>query len=577
MSRWLRHGLLVGRTELRRSVRGLLDDRLQLAMIGVGTLVMVLFSGVAAVGIVVFGGELAGHALPPAVGGWLVVMWGFIAYMSASRGASQHDRIDAEPLVLTTTSPRAVATGIVSAEIARGVAYAGLPAVLVTGGFAYATGSPLFLAIALPALGAAYGTAALVGYGIGIGAALAIARSRWVARYKTYLAVALLIVVLPPIFYAFSGQLDYALLAWVPLAWYADLIVLGAPIEGSTLRAVGAVAFTGVLAIGGGWAVDRLTTAYWFTDPVEVDDGRAARTPGASSLEAAVGRLPLPLGPIGRPSRTVVLRTLVQTWRNPSKLWLQLLVVVAFVPSLATGGGGGAIAWGTLAPAAAVLVPWLAGSLFGLNPLGDEGDALPATLTSTITGRAYVRGFLAVSLVVGLPLSVLAIVGTAIPAPYDPLETAGLLALGLAALAASAPLALALGMRFPRFGALSGGWGDREVVPPSLTAMFVHVLVLGIVAGGGTLAWVSPAGARAVVVGLVWLLVLLPAALAASRGVDAARTVADWGEAVTDAIAALSAASVRIAVAGSALVVLLAVAALSYWYAVRRFEAYTVD
>ncbi|PSQ49677.1 hypothetical protein BRD12_05315, partial [Halobacteriales archaeon SW_12_67_38] len=40
----------------------------------------------------------------------------------------------------------------------------------------------------------------------------------------------------------------------------------------------------------------------------------------------------------------------------------------------------------------ALLVPWLAGATFGLNPFGDEGAVLPATLTGAISGGAFVRG-----------------------------------------------------------------------------------------------------------------------------------------------------------------------------------------
>jgi len=75
--------------------------------------------------------------------GLTVPFWGTIVYLYAARALSRTGRIDAESLMLTTTSTRAVVTGLVIAELLRGATYLALPTIILAGAFAATVGAPL--------------------------------------------------------------------------------------------------------------------------------------------------------------------------------------------------------------------------------------------------------------------------------------------------------------------------------------------------------------------------------------------------------------------------------------------------
>jgi len=197
-----------------------------------------------------------------------------------------------------------------------------------------------------------------------------------------------------PIFALSSGRIDFAVLASVPIAWYTDLLVVGSPIQPSLLRALGAIGVTIALVGLAGAAVDRLAGIYWYSDPITgtITGVESTSPPEAvSPLEAALRPIPLSLVLSKTPSRTVAARALIQTLRNPGKL--------SFVLPPAIGSTDNRecfrfrIGWEILLGGMFCRYsPGLGGVAFGLNPLGDEGDVLPVTLTTTVSGRTFVRG-----------------------------------------------------------------------------------------------------------------------------------------------------------------------------------------
>ena len=160
------------------------------------------------------------------------------------------------------------------------------------------------------------------------------------------------------------------------------------------------------------------------------------------------------------------------------------------------------------APAAAVLLPWIAGATFAMNPFGDEGAVPPATLIS-ISRPAYVRGLMLPGLLFGVPITTLVTGGAAFDGPFELPVAVGLVGVSLLAMVVAATSAPAVGMWFPRFSAISIGQ-SREVVPPRLVTTTLHFL--GVTVPGAFLSFslLDARLARAIVAGMAGF---LPAAL----------------------------------------------------------------
>jgi len=218
-----------------------------------------------------------------------------------------------------------------------------------------------------------------------------------------------------------------------------------------------------------------------------------------SPLEAALRPIPLSLVLSKTPSRTVAARALIQTLRNPGKLSFVLLPAIVAAPTIVNAFGSG-IGWEILLAVCFVGIPWFSGVAFGLNPLGgDEGDVLPVTLTTTVSGRTFVRG-LALGFSVGSMLLLLTglVLGCSVPSNTTDLTAALLLAAAL--LWCSVLLAPAAGVRFPRFSTVSAGRA-QNILPPSLTASTLHGIIVFGFGLFGALSWFLPEGTRSIIAG----------------------------------------------------------------------------
>jgi len=112
---------------------------------------------------------------------------GTIVYLYAARALSRTGRIDAESLMLTTTSTRAVVTGLVIAELLRGATYLALPTIILAGAFAATVGAPLSVLCIPLAVTTLLASAGIVGYTLGLAGATLVSTSPFIARYKTLL------------------------------------------------------------------------------------------------------------------------------------------------------------------------------------------------------------------------------------------------------------------------------------------------------------------------------------------------------------------------------------------------------
>jgi hypothetical protein len=582
---WLRHAIQVGVFEFRRSVRAIWRDKARFGLMALG----LVFPSVILVGFtVLFADAIRGAgtiSLPEQVSGMVALFWLFGVFIIAQRVASARPRIDAEPLMLTTVSSRTAAGGLLVAETLRVLAYLGLPALTLTGVVLYLFGPSVSL-VSLPLAAVLFAATAVVGGSVvGYAVAWLVATSRFVARHKTVLgsAVALLamggyaLTLLPQT--GFGGQ---AALAWLPVGWFADLAALGTPITGARSRVVGALLGSVVILVGGGIVVERVTAALWFTDPVSVDDDAVGEpearstdsdeqpSPRRDALAAAIRPLSVP-GAVAAPTRHVAEWALLRTRRDPRRLMFLLMPVVLFGSSfISTGVQSGSLR--TLAaPLCAVALPWMAGVLVAMNPFGDEGAVLPITLT-TVSGTQYVRGLILPCLIFGLPVVVVVTAGAALFSPDGLVPSLVLVFLSVYLTVVAAAIAPAIGMRFPRFSAISIGQ-SRAVLPPRITAVVLHLGLTVLPGSILVLVVVAPELARALIAGLFGS---LPATLLGLVGGSsgALSQAATWFNQLGQVIRATDVGQFRLVGGGILLIGGVVVAFGSYRYAIQRFKRF---
>jgi ABC-2 type transport system permease protein len=576
---WGSHGLAIGRQEFRRTLRGLRSDSTRLAFLAFGGLFISIFVLFGTWLVLQFAGDLTAYELTDTIRGSFGLQWLFAAFIFAQRAGSRYDRIDNESLMLLTVSVRSVVVGLLGAEFLRALTYIIVPMALIGGAFVYATASPLTAPFLVLAAALFLLTSLVVGYAIGLAAKLLVARVRFVARYKSVLSVVAVFAFIG-VYFLFQNTGSggpTALLGLLPASWLVDLAVVGSPVVGDPVRA--AVAGLGgvVWIVAWGLLAERIATALWFGDTVEheVAQAKARVETGTGDDPLAAAVRPLAFPSMRQPTLRIAQRAVLVARRNPSRLTFVFLPVIFLGSMLISVAQSGAL-FAVVPPVLALVVPWLAGATFGLNPFGDEGPVLPATLTSLASGRQYALGIALPGLVLGVPLVLVTTVGTGLYGPYTVTEVGLLASIALVCSVLAVTAAPAVGTLFPRYDPVRVG-SEREVVPPSLSAIVVYTLALvvpGAIAVGSALA---PAATRRAFSLLVGGLFALPFSLLAGEGLSVAGGVATWFQEVGTAIANLPTAWVHWGGYGIPLVVALGLTAWSFRAVGRRFEGYTVE
>ncbi|SEP31263.1 hypothetical protein SAMN04487948_1444 [Halogranum amylolyticum] len=580
-SGWPRHAIQVGVFEFRRTVRAIWQDRSRAFLMAAG----LVFPSLMLVGFLyLFADAIRGagsFTLPPVARGTVALLWLFGVFIATQRVVSARPRIDAEPLMLTTVSARTVVGGLLVAETLRVLAYLGLPVLVLTGGAVYLFASPVS-AVLIPLAAVLLGlTAVLVGMALGYAVALLIATSPFVARHKTILggvAVLLamggyLLVMLPQF-----GGIGQETLAVLPVGWFVDLAVLGSPVRGSTIRAGVIVGGSLVVVLVGIALVEWEATRLWFIDPVSGEEETTA-SPDRSDTDGTRTALADAIAPVGiprsipQPVRRVAQWSVLRTRRDPRRLNFLLLPVVMVGSGLISSSAQLDSVWSLLAPAAAVLLSWMAGATFAMNPFGDEGPVLSTTLIA-ISGSAYVRGLMLPGLLFGFPLVVLGTAGAALAGPFELPVAAGLVAVSVLVTLVAVTTAPAVGMWFPRFSAISIGQ-SRDVIPPRLLTTALHFLV---VTGPGTLLallLIDAQLARALVAGIVGFLPAALLILAAGRDGGVLADLGTWFQGIGTRVQAIGVERFQLGASGLLVIGGIVVAVVSYRLAVRRFDSYS--
>ncbi|WP_415380414.1 hypothetical protein [Halosimplex sp. TS25] len=562
----LGHSLRLTRIDVRRMVRKRTapDNRLS-SVVSVG-LYALLTLGLTAGG--VWGGRALGRALvtgsiefiptatATAARGFVGVVWVLLAVVFAIRAVGQRGTLTNAEGVLTVVPTAEAYLGLVASESVYLLLWTLLPATGAGVGLALG-GETLWPAVGVPlAVALAGGTAVTVAFALGLAARHVITRFPFVARHKTGLIALAFLVYMAAIVSGSFNQLVGALfepMAASPVGWYADLALSGLPgvaFESTNAIAVagGSVVLAAVAVAAGTWVAGR----HWFADPAlageKDDEPPAAEGPTSADPIAATSddRLARWLeAVVDRP--TAALITLA--WRRAARAPLKLMYAAyplffgtgAFVEIIQTGQIPVYLPYGLL-----VFVAWAGGVVFTLNPLGDQGSVLATTLLSEVTGHRFVGAHVLAGLLVVVPFGTALVAITAALSPLDARSAAILTGLAPVSMIVAAALSVGIGMAFPRFEATNVTRSMEAVVPsPWAFLLFsVHVVLTTL---------------SALFVGLEF---------ARSVGADLLSIVLPFGLSVS--------AGTLYAISAVALVVLLLLPALSYRYAVRSFDGYTI-
>lgn len=532
------------------------SNLIQLLGMGVFVLLFIVLPTVGGVyAISQFGHQIAelSFLLTIARGG-TAVGWIGITIMFAMRAVGKTARIDHEIGMLTTVPPRDVVGGLLLAELAHILSIVLIPLIALSATWSIVLGTPIpFVAILLTMLMFLI-SALLAGHLFGVLFKTVFARSELLTRYKTVIFAILFVVYMGAVMSNTLGTVMTrlgTLLQDVPLAWFGDALLLGVSgVEPSFARVIGVVALIAVGVPALLLADVRAATQLWYTDAVKPgaqDHSDESSSFTATGRGSADNRLLAAVA--SRPTRSVT----ANVWRRTKRAPIRLIYVV-YPLFLLTGSIQGIISTGDVPVAFPVMMAlygtWAIGAT-ALNPFGDEGTMLPLTLTSTMRGAQFVRGYALAAILVGLPLVV---VVTAITGVLSPLELTETLALTVATAGLGiigTVVAIGVGTLFPRFSEVRVT-RSRHVVVPSKTAFVVYsiIVVFGFVAAAVAAV---PAGAAMV------------------------STMVEFWSTVLWTSIEISIETVRI-IGGAVAIVLGVVAPLiAYRYTARRFNTYTLD
>jgi ABC-2 type transport system permease protein len=544
----LRDGLQIGVMEVRRSIRLYFQQpRRKIALI----LLTLIFGSV-----VLFGGIPIAYSvgetirieqrfpLLTAARQLLTVFVLVLIALFLSRTIEQLSHIDSEELMLTTTTPRAVVIGLLSAEVVRFLMWLGIPILLMFSAFAIGMQSVALLVTVPLILVPIVAFAAVSGYVLGI-AVLSIARHLPIpSQIKTIGYILVFVVVLvgsqvvPRL--VLSNDLPFSLapienaLLVSPFAAYADFLLIGTPIARPISLSAVLVLVGLIVSVPIGFTVaSRLSTRFWMTEPAHSH----VRGPEDSEAEMTSTRVPRPFA--WWKSGRIAWQYLRRGARSPQQFVHLAIVLIAIAPaisSLFTGSTGSNIVYIFVLGGSIVIGAVLAGAAFGLNPFGDEQTTMPLLLVTTTPPRQFIRGRIVAGLVVSVPFVVVVPCVVAVVGPQSALAVFVYVLVGSGLAVMSAAWAVGLGTAYPKYE--SQKMMGVDSVTPSYLILSSHNLAVSIV-------------------GLIVLVLTGFSLLSLSHG--------------------SSISGLYIGGAVVCVVILAASAIGAYVYAVRRFRSHTLD
>ncbi|MFA9417064.1 hypothetical protein [Natrinema sp. HArc-T2] len=551
-----RAAMSVADLELRRTVRAVVGNRTKLLL----TIAIAVFAlgPITALGVSILPrlGDQAVTAPISAetattvteyVTGGIAVLWVFLVVISVMRTVTAVAAIDEPAFLLLSTAVRNTVVGIVTAEVTLYASVLLPLTALFAGAFAFGAGTPLPIVSATLAVAIVMGSAVPVGFVVGVWVRHLITVYEPIARYRTLLFAAFWLAYFGAI--ATGGLNDvmgtlFTALQASPLGWPGHVLLIGIPGFNPSTRAiagavVGAVFLVGVALAAAVPSAQR----HWVADPARTDDETVDEEPASDRLEGLLS------GTVSRPVRTVAITAIRRTKRAPIRLayaGYPLLGALGFFQQI--------IELGTVPSFLTVLfclyAIWAAGVLFTLNPLGDLGPALPAVITSTLTGWQAIRGRMLAGALVGVPLAFVVSLAFGVASPLGLERTAALTIATVAGAIATPALAAGIGSAFPRFGSVNVT-NNREAVMPSKTAFAVYTFAIALPAGSAVVLYLEAPELIAGLIASVSAWTPLPSVSVSARAI----TIGAWAALIGGLLAPV----------------------VSYFYAVERFEWYDFE
>lgn len=471
------HVVTIGRLELSRRWRVLKDNEAQLVAIAISALFFVPLGIGSLVGAYLFGAAIASGDVETPLR-WtrlgFVYAWLFIAGFGGYRAYAttlSPDRLDG---YLTTVSHRELLAGLLFAE----AAVWGVPAIVVGGVgsllFAVGTGSVLSAPVLFLTVCTTVATALTTGVLVSLLIRNTGVRSELLTRLRPIFVGLFAIGYFGVVFtqsYASVLQPLSHLLEATPVGWYGDLALVGSVPTASVVRGGATLLASGAFLLANAVVLPRLAAGLWYADGVhiehEIDHDSSADPPRLAGI-------------LSQP----VLGVAMADWKRARRAPITLAFAV-YPLFLLTNPVIDAVQTGTIGrilPLSIVVFgPWIAGALFALNVVGNEGAALPSTLLSPTPGRALVAGHVVAGAVLVTPVTVVATVGLGLASPHSTVAVGTLTASALVLAVTAGPIATGIGALFPRFEAVSVSRSTEAIVPSTL-AFGIYSLVLFVVA-----------------------------------------------------------------------------------------------
>jgi len=529
------HVFLLSRTEIRRRYRNVRADARRFAVLLIAGAFLLLPLGAVVIALYAFGTSVATGSVPEpfsmtAVRGVAAALVIGVAVLNAIR-TIQIAAIpsNADGVLIMADRSEAVASLLI-VETLAGAWIVLVPGAFGTVAFGVGVGSVLAGVAFLAAVTCIVALGSTLGIAVGFVVRNALARSETLSRYRTPAAVVLFLAYMYAIVATdFESAFDpvVTVLGRTPFGWFGDLAFapLGVGAKPALAAASIGLALVGVLALS--LAIDRLARLLWYVEAVEVSTGETD--------SSGMGGIP----GVSRPIARVARKSWLRAYRSPIRLLFVVYPLFLLIAPISE-----AIRTGVVPPYVSGIVAlygaWATGAAFTLNPLGDEGDVLPVTLTAPVSGRSFVAGCCLAGVLIGLPLSVLGVLIAALFAGSSPPLVAAAVGLAVVLPLAATGIAAGIGVAVPRFEPVNVTRG-REAVVPSLIGFTVYSVALVLAASPGTAVQIDPAR-----------------------------------EALADAVGLSSVAALGAGTAGT--VVLAGVFAVTgYVYAARRFDAYYLD
>lgn len=500
MAGWLRQSLTIGRVHTTRQHRRLRSQPILylfqfvpvlFGLVGVvGRLPIPGYSRFwSAPGAFVYGTRFAAGEPFPALStargfaGLLFVLLVYIVLLQEAGGDSPTVG-DVDHLLLTVP-PRTIAVGnllaygLFNGPLVGAILLAGSVAFGVGAGSAFATACLLLASVPLLA------TAVSVAYVVALAAQLAFLRFERLRENKLLLGGPLVAAV-AGLFVRFRTSTE--LLSTLPLGWFADVgFALLTPDASPTNAAAAVLASAGLVGASVVVAA-RLGERLWLADdPVPPAqsahlDGVVGDSTAERRERTGVDRL---LSRVASRSAAAAIRV---TWLRVLRRPRALLFTAALLGITSSVG----FAVGDLFPDAVPLVVALYGAAtvgvgVTLNPLGNEGPALPVTLTTPAGGRNVLVGY---ALSAALPGGVLVGLATLLAGAATTLDSRvqlGLAGLGGVLGVAAAFVSLGIGVALPQFDGVSptGGGGLQTPRLEAVTVLVLTIVALGMPALAG--------------------------------------------------------------------------------------------